>query len=142
MAAKKQSSGPAAKQESEVRLVIVGKKRALTYEQAVWLGYKLLETERYEAAEKAFLAASQAHGRNRLMKLFIARCEAGLDHYDVCKDILAEIFGGTDPDVAEKLQSAFVFDSLGVLEQAIERIAEVAKERPDLPAVCLFLGAS
>jgi len=138
--AKKQSSGPAAKQESEVCLVIGGKKRALTYEQAVWLGYKLLETERYEAAEKVFLAASQVHPRDRLMKLFIARCEAGLDHYDACKEILDEVFVETDPDVAEKLQSAFVFDSLGVLEQAIQRLAEVAKERPDLPAVCLFLG--
>ena len=140
MTAREQDSSAAAEEAPKVRLLMGGKKYALSYEQAAWLGYKLLETERYEAAEKVFLAISEVHGRDRLMKLFIARCEAGLDHYAACKGVLDDVFGEMAPEVAEKLQSAFVFENLGVLNQAIGRVAEVAKERPDLPAVCLFLG--
>jgi len=61
--AKKQSSGPASKQESEVRLVMGAKKHTLTHEQAVWLGYKLLGTERTAGAWRSRRTAPKGPSR-------------------------------------------------------------------------------
>lgn len=128
------------RREPKIPFRIGGKQHLLTYDQAFWIGYKLLQSQKYETAERVFGLLTKVRGHDRLLNLVLARCQAGLDHYDVCKDLLTRAFGDAEEPVAEKLHTAIVFKNLGMLEGAIEKLVGVANQRPDLPSIFLFLG--
>jgi tetratricopeptide (TPR) repeat protein len=119
----------------------VGRKRKeLSYEQAFSLGHSLLETGHYERALDVFRVLAQVRGRGPRAKLMLARCKAEIDGFEASKQILHTVFDGENEPIAEELQGAFVFHTMGLQEEAIREMGKVVKKHPDLPTACLFLG--
>jgi len=70
----------------------------------------------------------------------LALCEAELDRFEVCQQILEDAFEGKDKPLAEKLHSAFVYNKLGMPGEVVQELAAIVTDRTDLPTVCLILG--
>ncbi len=127
-----------------------GRKRvALSYPQAFCLGHALLESGRYQQAQRIFRILSRVRGRRPRAKLMLARCKAEAFKFDACEEILSTVFEGDagiegDPgngeSVVKRLQAAFMLDALDAREDAIRELLKVVKQHPDLPTACLFLG--
>jgi tetratricopeptide (TPR) repeat protein len=136
--AKEQKSS--AKPEAKITFRVAGKDHTVSYAQALAYAHVLLTEEEHESAKAVLDALKRIRSRDRQVNMMLARCEAGLDNYDACKEILEAVFTGEDKPIAQELQNAFVYWNLGLTAGAIRDIATVVKRHRDLPTACLFLG--
>lgn len=129
-----------AKSNGKFALVVGGKSGELTFEEAFAYGHAFLKAKEYAVAVGIFKTLVQTRGSDRRAMILLALCEAGLDHFEVCQEILQDVFKGKDKPLVEKLHSAFVYNKLGMPSEVIEEVAKIVTGRTDLPAVCLILG--
>ena len=109
-------------------------------DEALAYAYWLIKARQYEAATKLCEAVARFESHARRAAILMARCEVGVKNYTASCDILKGAFAGQDAPVAEELQAAFVYHTLGMHHDAIRSLAAVAQKRPDLPTVFLLLG--
>jgi tetratricopeptide (TPR) repeat protein len=82
----------------------------------------------------------EARPNDQRVRVMLARCQAGLEDYEACKDLLENAFDAGDSSPVEELQAAFVYRGLGMMDAAIRELIGLVKEHPDLPTACLSLG--
>jgi len=70
----------------------------------------------------------------------LARCHAGLEHYEACRELLESVFDESGDSPVEDLQAAFVCRKLGMIDAAIRELSAVVRDHDDLPTTCLSLG--
>ena len=129
------------KGKGEKLVVEHGRKKAeLTYEEVFVLGHSLFQTGKYGLARDVFGGLAKIGGRGPRAKIMLARCKAEIESFDTCNEILQGIFEGADSAVAEELQGAFVFHTMGMQDDAIREMVKVVKEYPDFPTAFLYLG--
>jgi hypothetical protein len=116
------------------------KKAAMTYEQVFSLGHSFFQAGHYQLAHDIFAFLARVRGRGPRGKLMLARCKAEIKSFAACNEILEDIFEGEDQSVIDELQSAFVFHTMGMRDEAIAELVKVVKEHPDFPSALLFLG--
>ncbi len=116
------------------------KSKPISFEQLFAIAYSLFHDGKPKAAEDAFKELSKIRGRGVRAKMMLARCKAELDQYDECEKIISSLFEDADGPVADELQTAFVYHSLGMTVDAIKELVKVVKQYPDLPTACLYLG--
>ena len=129
-----------AKNDRKFALEVGGKSRELTFEETFAYGHAFLKAKEYAAAAGIFKTLLEARGADRPVMIMLALCEAELDHFEVCQQILQDAFEGKEESLAEKLHSAFVYYTLGMSGDVVEELAEIVTDRTDLPTVCLILG--
>jgi thioredoxin-like negative regulator of GroEL len=117
-----------------------GKAYQLTFEQAFGFGHTLLEGGHAQDAAKLFTALAKVPNRGPRAKIMLAQCQAALDNYAACHEILAAALQGEDQPVAEDLQAAFVYHKLGMEGDAVREVAKVVNKYKNLPTACLVLG--
>jgi len=113
---------------------------SLSPQRAFFEGYCLLRAGQYEEAAMIFNAIPAAGVHPRRSAIMLARCKAGLREYETCLELLRSAFAGEPEQVADALHTAFIYDAMGMLTDAIRELAQVARVRPDLPTPCLLLG--
>ena len=124
----------------KVAIVIKGRKRVLSYDDALSYAHTLCCAGRFREADQLFDGLVRMRPRDVHAKIIRARCLAGLERFGECKNTLEEIFAERQAPVAKKLHAAFVFMQLGILSSAVEELSLLTKEHPDLPTAWLFLG--
>ena len=129
------------KGKGEKLVVEHGKRKAsLTYQEVFALGHSLFQAGKYGLARDVFGGLAKIGGRGPRAKIMLARCKAEIESFDTCNEILQGIFDGEDSAVAEELQGAFVFHTMGMQDEAIRAMVKVIKEYPDFPTAFLYLG--
>lgn len=116
------------------------KQAAMTYEQVFSLGHSFYQSGHYQLAHDIFAFLARVRGRGPRGKLMLARCKAEIKSFAACNEILEDIFQGEDQSIIDELQSAFVFHTMGMRDEAIADLAKAVKEHPDFPSALLFLG--
>jgi tetratricopeptide (TPR) repeat protein len=115
-------------------------KRELTFAQVFVLGHTLFQTRCYRAAHDVFAVISRVRGRQPCASIMLARCKAELDNFESCEEILRKVFRHHDAGTAEQFQAAFVFQTMGLYEDAIREFIRIVKQHPELAIAWLFLG--
>ena len=129
-----------AKSDGKFALEIGGKSGEFTFEETFAYGHAFLKSKKYAAAAGIFKTLLESRGVDRPVMIMLALCEAELDHFEVCQQILQDAFEGKDEPLAEKLHSAFVYYKLGMSAEVVQELAAIVTDRTDLPTVCLILG--
>jgi hypothetical protein len=129
-----------AKSDGKFAFAVGQKHRELTFEETFACGHSLLKSKKYAAAAEIFNTLLKARGGDRRVMIMLALCEAKLDHFEVCQQILRDAFEGKDEPLAEKLHSAFVYYKMGMSAEVVQELAAIVTDRADLPTVCLILG--
>lgn len=117
-----------------------GKRAALNYQEVFGLGHSLFLAHKYHAAQDVFAQLSKIRGHGPRAKVMLARCKAELESFEACRDLLQSIFDGDQEQIAEDLQGAFVFHTIGLNDDAIRELVKVIKNYPDFPTALLYLG--
>lgn len=124
----------------KVAIAIKGRKRVLSYDEALSYAHTLCCAGRVQEADQLFDALGKVRPRDPQAKIMRARCQAGLERFEECKNTLEETFAERQAPAAKKLHAALVFMQLGILSSAVEELSHLTKEHPDLPTAWLFLG--
>lgn len=127
---------------AEDKLVVErgSKKSALTYQDVFSLGHSFFIAGKYQLARDVFAQLAKVRGRGPRAKIMLARCKAELESFEACSEVLQSIFDGEEGAIAEDLQGAFVFHTLGLNTEAIRETVKVVKQYPDFPTAFLYLG--
>ncbi len=88
------------------------KKLTLDFPRAFAIGDALFEAGQLAAAKSVFEVLSKVSERGPRAKIMLAQCEAALQHFAACSEILDTTFTGEDKPIAEELQTTFVSTSL------------------------------
>lgn len=116
------------------------KKAVLRYQEAFALGHSWFQAGQYVMAQDVFAALAGIGGRGPRATIMLARCKAEIDSFEACDGILQAIFDGDEKPVAEELQAAFVFHTMGMRDDAIREMVKLVKTHPNLPTAFLYLG--
>lgn len=126
--------------QNGIRLQTGDKTFIVSPRHAYAMAHTLFRTKRYEAAAKLLKAVASKGNEGPRISILLACCKAGMKDYAGCNDLLHKLFDTENEPVAESLQAAFIFDSVGMQGDAIRELLKVADEHPELPTVCLLLG--
>jgi tetratricopeptide (TPR) repeat protein len=127
--------------EYHLNVHAAGKTYSLDVRQAFRFGYTLLRTRKLKEAAQIFEAMTHAETPSRPATIMLAYCRAGLKDYAASSALLCQLFAGeNERDKADRLHTAFVYMSVGMWADAIEELAALARQCPELPSVCLLLG--
>jgi len=124
----------------EIELVLEGRRRKLSFDQAFAIGHQLWRRDKPLDSEQVFQKLFLHDSHCRPVRLLFARGLAKLREFHKCHQLLQETFPEDQAALAARLHDAFVMRSLGDLKDAIRDLAVIAQERQDLPTVCLILG--
>ena len=126
--------------EHHLNIRAAGKKYSLDFRQAFRFGYTLLRTRKFKDAASVFEAMTHLGGHDYLATIMLAYCKAGLKDYAASNALLCQVFADDEKSKADQLHTAFVYLSVGMWTDAIEELTKLARQCPDLPAICLLLG--
>jgi hypothetical protein len=113
---------------------------SLDFRQAFRFGYTLLRTRKFKEAFQIFEAMTRSGDHASLLAILLAYCRAGLGDYGGSSTVLCEVFPDGEREKAIWLHTAFVYLSVGLWTDAAEELGKAARQRPDLPVICLLLG--
>jgi hypothetical protein len=126
--------------EHHLNIRAAGKTYNLDFRQAFRFGYTLLRTQKFKDAASVFEAMMHLGDHDHLAAIMLAYCKAGLRDYAASNALLCEAFGDGEKTRAEQLHATFVYLSLQMWPDAVQELAAMAEECPDLPVICLLLG--
>ncbi|MHB1035499.1 MAG: tetratricopeptide repeat protein [Pirellulales bacterium] len=132
------SDFPSRSRAERIKLRIGHQTRDLTADEALALAYSLVQSKKYQPASQIADLVARRNGSNSRVAILQAYCAAGRNDYAACNVILREAFA--EAAVAERLQAAFVYLSLGLKVDAARELDEIAGGHAELPTVCLLLG--
>jgi thioredoxin-like negative regulator of GroEL len=115
-------------------------KAELSFQQVFSLGHSLFQSGHYARAQDVFAVLGRVRGRGPRAKIMLARCKAEIESFEACSQILQTIFEGEQEPIAEELQGAFVFHTMGMQNDAIREMVKAVREYPDFPTALLCLG--
>lgn len=129
-------------QESQrgIEILVEGRRRQIPFEQAFAISHQLWRADKPLESTQLLNKLHQRDPACRPVRLLLARGLARLHRYDECHRLLKETFGEEHGELASRLHDAFVMRALGDDRDAIRDLTSIAKERGDLPSVCLILG--
>ncbi|MGD9647982.1 MAG: tetratricopeptide repeat protein [Pirellulales bacterium] len=113
---------------------------ALTFEQAFTYGHTLLEGGHARQAAGLFQLLAKVGNRGPRAAIMLARCQADLNDFAACHELLEQAFAGEQEAVAKEFQTAFVYYKLGMKDDAAREMSRIVKEYANLPTACLVLG--
>jgi thioredoxin-like negative regulator of GroEL len=113
---------------------------AVSPEKALALAHLLAKAKRYKAALQVCQKVVSLDAKDPQAVILMACCEAGLKDYEGCNKILRAMFSGNQEVLAEHLQAAFVYHTLGMNSDSAKELVALTDEQPDLPMVWLLLG--
>lgn len=125
---------------TEIRVVIDGESRALSYEQAFVLGCSLLRKGHVADAAKLFERLEESTDRGPRAFIMQAFCEVAAMHFDKSSQQLMEAFDGESQGIATAIHDAFVSYHVGIRKDALKDMAELVNTYRDYPTLCLLLG--
>jgi tetratricopeptide (TPR) repeat protein len=140
MAKAKRKKPAASKKPRTFKVRLDSGDHKLTFDQAFSIGHTLVKGKHYQKALQLFKVLDKAWPNDQRVKVMLARCQAGLEHYEACKQLLESAFDDSDSSPVEELQAAFVYRRLGMIDAAIRELIGLVKEHSDLPTACLALG--
>jgi predicted Zn-dependent protease len=117
-----------------------GKTYSLDFRQAFHFGYALARTRTFKEAVKVFQALRQSQNADDVATIMLAYCKAGLHNYRECSALLGEVLAHEEKTRLERLHTAFVYLSVGMWDDAIDELTELAREHPSVPVIYLLLG--
>ena len=126
--------------EYHLNVRAAGKTYSLDFRQAFRFGYTLLRTRKFKDACHVFEAMTHSEAPGPLARIMLAYCKAGLKDYATSNALLCQVFADDEKAKADQLHTAFVYLSVGMWADAIEELTKLARQCPDLPAICLLLG--
>ncbi len=125
--------------EYHLNVHTAGKDYSLDFRQAFRFGYTLLRTRKFKEAAQVFEAMSHINVPGKPATIMLAYCKVGLKDYAASSTLLCQVFTD-EKEKADQLHTAFVYMSVGMWADAIEELAAMASQCPELPAICLLLG--
>jgi hypothetical protein len=128
------TSGP------RLKLRIGSSTYSLGRENAVSLAHALIKAKKYDLAARICETILGWNANAPEPAILLACCKAGLKNYAACNRILQSVFTGEKKHLAEHLQAALVYHTLGMTPDAEGELIAVADEAPDLPMIWLLLG--
>jgi len=131
--------GPA-RSDCKFTLKIGNKHRELSFEETFAYGHSLVQSRDYPTATRIFKTLLKARATDPSTMIMLALCEAEDGNFEVCRQILLDLFEGKDAFVAERLHAALVYYTLGMFAEVVQEMTNLVNDRTDLPAVCLILG--
>jgi hypothetical protein len=132
---------PLATHEYHLNVHTASKDYSLDFRQAFRFGYTLLRTRKFKEAAQIFEAMARADVCGKLVTTMLACCKAGLRDYTASSSLLCQVFvDENEREKANQLHTSFVYMSVGMWADAIEELAAMARQYPELPAICLLLG--
>lgn len=139
MASAERSHVPENPSPAEIEVVLDGERKRLSFEQAFQLGCVLMNAGNRSDAAKLFACMEEFKDRGPRAFIMQAFCEAAAMRFENCGEALEEGFPG-EKEIATKLQNAFVSYHVGIRQEGVNALIELANEHTDLPTVCLLLG--
>jgi hypothetical protein len=124
----------------EFHLCSDGNDRTLTDAESFVLGYSLVLAGKNADAAQVFKALAARNPTRNEFAIMLARCDIGLADYDECNNLLRSLFGDGDQESVDNLQSALVFDFLGMWNDAALDFQKVARRHAEIPLLHLLLG--
>jgi predicted Zn-dependent protease len=126
----------------EFRLRSAQGERKLSAPESFAVGLSLVQSRSYTAAARVFAALARRQPGNPQFLMMLARCRAGLRDFERCNDILKSLFGDGDCEAVAMLQAAFVFETLGMSDDATGELQKLklAENHPQMPLLRLLLG--
>jgi hypothetical protein len=125
---------------TEIKVVIDGQPRQLSYEKAFALGCSLLEKGHVVDAAAIFERLEEFPDRGPRAFIMQAFCEAAALHFDKCSQPLTTAFEGEEQALASALHNAFVSYHVGIRQDALKAMAELVNKYREYPTLCLLLG--
>jgi tetratricopeptide (TPR) repeat protein len=123
-----------------VRLQAGTRTYSLSLERAFAAAHSLLKSREYEAAIRVLEAIARSGNNGARIDIMLACCKAGIKDYTSCNALLHRVFSGESQSTADQVQAAFVYDTLGMRNDAARELTVAVDERPDLPSLSLLLG--
>jgi hypothetical protein len=117
-----------------------GKTYSLDFRQAFFFAYSLARTRKFKEASPIFETLMRSDEDGLLATIMLAYCKAGLRDYAASSELLRAVFPEDANEKADQLHTAFVYVSVGMWADAVQELAAMAKECPDLPVICLLVG--
>ncbi len=124
----------------DLHLCSDGNDRTLTDAESFVLGYSLVLAGKNADAAQVFKALIAHDPSRKEFSIMLARCEIGLKDYNGCNDLLQSLFGEADRESVDGLQSALVFDFLGMWDDAASDFQKVAGKHAEIPLLHFLLG--
>jgi hypothetical protein len=112
----------------------------LTLVRAFALAHSLLKSKEFKSAIKVLEAIALTGKYDARTRIMLACCKANIHDYEACNNLLKQVFPEDTTAAIDRLQAAFVFDTVGMRWDAARELVELVNERPDLPSLCLLLG--
>lgn len=126
--------------EGEIRFRSEQGDRTSSPAEAFAIGDSMVQTRKFAAATKIFEALGGRCPGDLQILIMSARCRAGQGDYHGCNDLLQSAFTDTDFRSSVTLQSAFVYEALGLWSNAISALDKAADRHRDLPLLRVLLG--
>jgi lipopolysaccharide biosynthesis regulator YciM len=117
-----------------------GKVHTVSYEQAFAIAFTLIDQKQFDEAARIFERLQAFTDRGPRAFIMQAYCEAAALHFDSCSKPLAAAFDGENRSLAADLHNAFISYHVGIRQDAITALTEIANQHRELPTVCLLLG--
>jgi hypothetical protein len=124
----------------EFHLRTDGNDRALTDAESFVLGFSLVLAGKNSEAARVFRSLVTRHPQQAEYAIMLARCEIGIKDYEGSNQLLQSLFGETDLESVDILQSALLFDFLGMHDDAAPEFQKVARMHPSMALLHLLLG--
>jgi predicted Zn-dependent protease len=140
VALREQNQPSRPKIEGTIRLQAGSRTYQMSLSRAFRLAHSLLRGREYKVAGKLLEALLRNGGPGPRTSILLAYCKAGEHDYAACNALLKEILTGEQESTIDRLQAAFVFNSVGMRSDAVRELTRVAHERSDLPTTWLLLG--
>lgn len=129
-----------AKSGRDIKVVLDGSPRELTFQQAFALGHEMWRRGKTLESTLLFQRLHRHDDASRPVRLMLARGLARIGKFKECHLLLHETLAESQSDLANRLHDAFVLRALGDKRDAIRDLAEFAKGHAEFPTVCLILG--
>ena len=108
--------------------------------EAFALGYVSTQAQDYLVAARMFKALASRQPGHSEFPIMLACCQIAMKDYQGSTSTLQSLFADAAPKVLDGLQAAFVFESLGMWDDAIVDLRNVAESHPEIPLLRLLLG--
>lgn len=111
----------------------------LTFQDAFTYAHGLSKNLHLASAIAIFDRISSVVGEGLRAKIMLAHCHAKLSNFEQSKQLLDTAFP-QDLLLAQQIQDAFVYETLGVKHDALEQLVQLVNSHKELPTLCLLLG--
>jgi predicted Zn-dependent protease len=123
-----------------LKFEIGSKAHQVSPEDAIVLAHALIAAKKYDRAGQICEVLLGQDSLDSCAAIFLACCKAGLRDFAACSQLVKNVLGEENLQLAEHLHAALVFHELGPTPDAVSELTAATNDAPDMPILWLLLG--